>query len=432
MQPKTKKSRNIGKIILAFAVVTLCIFLILHKPLPAGFAKSKIDRVTLHVIEPVLRAVYYYPSRMFSKPTDMVWWTRLSLNGLAKVTGPITVFDHFLNIENKDWNGVPVRVFNPVNQTSATGGVVVFIHGGGFALGNVEMYDSLTRRIAKQMNTFVVSIEYRLSPETPFPGGLHDCENALAYLFENGAKEYGLDLNRVVVMGDSAGGNLATAVTQRRVARGQKPAIAGQVLLYPLLQLVDMQTVSYRYFHKRLDGFALVDPESVAYYYMFYAGIDMNEKKYLVPYVLTNGHVKPELKAKIDKKMSYEKVIETYPNYNNITIPKRWPIRESQEAQELLKDLLTNPDFSPMMRENLSGMPKSLVVTCEYDVLRDEGIIYAERLKKAGVPTTAVNYKNGFHAMLNMHNEVIEASNCLNDVISWTLQNIIINHPTHS
>lgn len=421
----TRPLSKIGSITFATIVIAFSILLVLHKPLPPGFCeKSTVDRVILHLFEPALRAIYYYPARyLFSTPENQIWWTRLSLNTLAKTMGPITIFDrHTVHVKDATWNGVHVKTYEPRLMKNATGGAVVFIHGGGFAIGSVEMYNGLTRRMAKEMNTFVVSIDYRLSPETVFPDNLFDCEKAVEYLFQNGNKEFGIDTKKIVVVGDSAGGNLATVIAQRRLEKGAEPKLAAQVLLYPLLQMVDLQMVSYRYFHKRLNGFAFVDPSSVAFYYMLYAGISLEKAKELVPAVLTNGHVKPEHRDRVDQVLSHRKFIESTHLYNLSKVPARWPIQESHEAQELLDPIIFNPDFSPLMRENLENLPKSLIVTCEYDTLRDEGMIYAERLKTAGVPTKLINLKNGFHAMLNMHNEITEASGCLTDVMDWILE----------
>ncbi|KAF1755430.1 hypothetical protein GCK72_021999 [Caenorhabditis remanei] len=421
----TKPLSKIGSITFATIVLAFSLLLILHKPLPPGFCeKSTIDRVILHLFEPILRAFYYYPSKyLFTSAENQIWWTRLSLNSLSKTMGPINVFDrHSVLVKDAVWNGVNVRTYEPRLLKNATGGAVVFIHGGGFAIGSVEMYTGLTRRMAKEMNTFVVSIDYRLSPETVFPENLFDCEKAVDYLFQNGAEEFGIDPKKVVIIGDSAGGNLATVIAQRRLEKKAEPKLAAQVLLYPLLQMVDLQMVSYRYFHKRLDGFAFVDPRSVAFYYMLYAGIPLEKAKELVPAVITNGHIKPEHRDRIDKILSHRSFIESTHLYNLSKVPERWEIQESSEAQDLLDPIIFNPYFSPLMRENLENLPKSLIVTCEFDTLRDEGMIYAERLKTAGVPTKLINLKNGFHAMLNMHNEITEASFCLTDVMSWILK----------
>uniref|UniRef100_A0A1I7T7I7 Abhydrolase_3 domain-containing protein n=1 Tax=Caenorhabditis tropicalis TaxID=1561998 RepID=A0A1I7T7I7_9PELO len=408
-------------------VTTILLFITgycLYKPLPEGFTVSKWDRAVMHVVEPALRVAYYYPSRMFSKASSMVHWTRGALNILSKTLGILVNTHGQIDIKWHNWNGTPVKVYRPIDNQTSTDGAILFIHGGGFALGNVEMYDSLVERMAYEMKTLFISIEYRLSPETVFPGGILDCEAAIDYFFQYGNAQFGVNTSKTVIMGDSAGGNLATVIAQRRAARNTLPKLAGQVLIYPLLQMADMQTISYRYFHARLNGYALVDPESVAYYYMFYAGIDMDEKAYLVPSVISNGHVAKHLQSDVEEMMSYKMVIESTRHYNNHSISERWEIEKNYEAQDLMEPFLTNPDFSPLMRKDLSNLPPTMVITCEFDILRDEGLIYAERLKASGVPTTAINYENGFHAMLNFHSELHEASKSVDDIERWTLNAI--------
>ncbi|KAK6034656.1 hypothetical protein COOONC_27828 [Cooperia oncophora] len=219
-------------------------------------------------------------------------------------------------------------------------------------------------------------------------------------------------------MGDSAGGNLVAAITQRRRDTNAKPDILGQVLLYPLLQLADFQSISYRYFFKHLEGTALVDPESVVYYYMFYVGIDMDKHGDLVKYVLSNGHISPQIREKVDKIIDYSSF--SYLNYGNDSLPERAPVVYSEEAQRRLAPFVANPYVAPLMQEDMSHLPPAFVMTCEYDVLRDEGILYAKRLKEAGVKVEARNYVNGFHAMLNFHHEIDEAAESLKDIVAWT------------
>ncbi|CAP34333.2 Protein CBG16012 [Caenorhabditis briggsae] len=419
---ESTRMRYIIVCVATIALLTTCYSL--YKPLPDGFTVSTWDRAVMHIVEPALRVTYYYPSHMFSKASSMVQWTRGALNFLSKSLGLLVNTHGEIEIKWQTWNGTPVKVYRPLNNQTSTDGVVLFIHGGGFALGNVDMYDSLVKRMAYEMKTLFISIEYRLSPETVFPGGILDCEAAIEHFIQYGPAQFGIDTSKMVIMGDSAGGNLATVIAQRRAARNASPKLAGQVLIYPLLQMADMQTASYRYFHSRLDGYALVDPESVAYYYMFYAGINMDEKAYLVPSVMSNGHVADHLKQEVDEIMSFEKTIEATRRYKNSSIPERWAVRPSHEAQQLMEPFLTNPDFSPMMRKDVSNLPPTMVVTCEFDVLRDEGLIYAHRLETAGVSTTTINYENGFHAMLNFHSELYEASKAVYDIEQWTLNAI--------
>ncbi|VDL69250.1 unnamed protein product [Nippostrongylus brasiliensis] len=376
-QGKAKHSRSLipgPRWILVTVLITFFLLYLIHRPLPSGLTKKPLDRFAIHIIEASLRVTYYWPSRLFPKASTMVWWTRSVLNALSPILGPWW-HDDFLVVETETWNGVTVRIFSP-RLNASSDGAVFFIHGGGWALGNIDVYDSLTRRIAKMLNVVVVSVEYRLSPETPYPGSLHDCEAALEYFLSVAQNKYGVDPQKIVMMGDSAGGNLVAAITQRR------------------------------------------HPESVAYYYMFYAGIDMDQHGSLVKSALVNGHVAPEHRAKVARVLDYESF--SHMNYRNETLSEREAVVYSLEAQRLLAPFITDPYFSPLMQEDLSDLPPAFVMTCEFDVLRDEGLMYAERLKAAGVRTDARNYENGFHAMLNFHHEIEEAADSLNDIVVWT------------
>jgi acetyl esterase len=111
--------------------------------------------------------------------------------------------------------------------------LIVFFHGGGFVICDIDIYDDMCRQLANDSGCALVSVEYRLAPETPFPGPLEDCYSALKYLAGQG-KELGFDAARLAVAGDSAGGNLATATAQLARDRGG-PKLRYQALLYPAL-----------------------------------------------------------------------------------------------------------------------------------------------------------------------------------------------------
>ncbi len=110
--------------------------------------------------------------------------------------------------------------------------VVVFFHGGGWVLSSIDGHDSLARRIAKRSGAMVVSVEYRLAPEHPFPAPHDDCWSVTRWLSEH-AGELGGDPTRLAVAGDSAGGNLAAGVALR--ARDEGVALAFQLLVYPCI-----------------------------------------------------------------------------------------------------------------------------------------------------------------------------------------------------
>lgn len=128
---------------------------------------------------------------------------------------------------------VPVRIYSPKAPSSGLRPGILEIHGGGFMLGNIAMMEAWCQRIAVEVDTVVVSVEYRLAPEQPFPAGLEDCYEALTW-FAAQAGEFGVDPARIAVAGQSAGGGLAAATALLARDRGGPP-ICFQLLEIPEL-----------------------------------------------------------------------------------------------------------------------------------------------------------------------------------------------------
>jgi acetyl esterase len=124
--------------------------------------------------------------------------------------------------------GVPIRIYRGNGPQT---GLVVYIHGGAFTLGSIGIMDNVARELAHAAGAVVVSVEYRLSPEHPYPAGLDDCEKVTRWALDN-AGRFDLTPAKVVLAGESAGGNLATAVTLR-LRDAAAVSVAGQVLIYP-------------------------------------------------------------------------------------------------------------------------------------------------------------------------------------------------------
>lgn len=125
---------------------------------------------------------------------------------------------------------IPVRVYRPPTETEAPPPVVLFFHGGGWSVGDLDSYDGTARRHAADADAVVVSVDYRLAPEHPYPAAVDDVWAATQWVAEH-ADELGVDASRLAVAGDSAGGNLAAVVAQ--LARESGPAIRFQLLWYP-------------------------------------------------------------------------------------------------------------------------------------------------------------------------------------------------------
>ena len=226
---------------------------------------------------------------------------------------------------------LPVRVY-----ASEHGGIrpaLVYFHGGGWVLGNLDTHDAVCRALAKESGAVVISVDYRLSPEHKFPSAVEDAHAATLWVAAN-AERLGIDARRIAVGGDSAGGNMATVVALRfRDAGG--PALASQVLFYPVTDLSSLETASHR---ELGDG-----------YFLTGAAMDWFRGHYL---------------ASIDHK--------------------------------------SHPEVSPLLAPDLSGLPPALVITAEFDPLRDEGEAYAQRLQQAGVPVTATRYPGMIHGFVSM------------------------------
>jgi acetyl esterase len=225
---------------------------------------------------------------------------------------------------------IPVRVYTP--EVRGPFPALVYFHGGGFALGSIDLgTDVLCRVLANRAGCVVVSVDYRLAPEHRFPAGLEDAYAATCWTAEQAARIQ-VDPDRLAVGGDSAGGNLATGVCLLARERSG-PRIACQVMLYPVTTT------------------ALDSPSW-----------DENEG-----YVMTRAFV--------------SRLLDYY-------------FRSKADAR--------SPYVAPLLAEDLSGLPRALVITAEYDPLRDEGEAYARRLQEAGVPVRVKRYEGMIHGFMTM------------------------------
>jgi acetyl esterase len=136
--------------------------------------------------------------------------------------------------------GLRVRALIPGDSPS---GIIVYCHGGGWALMSIDDYDTLGRHVAQETNCTVVLVDYRLAPEHPYPAAVDDVWLALDWADRNRDTLSGNSQAPLIIAGDSAGGNLAAVVTQRAHAQGT-PKIAQQLLIYPVTQ-ADLNTSSY-------------------------------------------------------------------------------------------------------------------------------------------------------------------------------------------
>lgn len=146
---------------------------------------------------------------------------------------------------------IPIRVYTPHAAVGESHGVLVWLHGGGWVIGDLETADPTCRSLARRAGCVVVSVDYRLAPEHPAPAALDDCMSALTWTVEN-FELLGVDASKVAVGGDSAGGNLAALVCQR-VRDEFGPEIDFQLLVYPATDL----TLAHASIEENAEGYYL-------------------------------------------------------------------------------------------------------------------------------------------------------------------------------
>jgi acetyl esterase len=239
-----------------------------------------------------------------------------------------------------DADGVAVRLYRPNDRDDL--GLLVFLHGGGWVIGNLDSHDNLCRILANSSGHAILAVEYRLAPEHQFPAPLEDAVTATRWAHANAAS-LGCDPDRLAIGGDSAGGNMAIVVGQLAPV-----PLRYQLLVYPATDL----TCSFPSFEENAAG--------------------------------------PQLTA----------------------AGMRWFINH------YLGGTLTNPTdprVSPHFAADhvVAASPPTMMITAQYDPLRDEGDAYANRLAALGVPTSHVRFNgmhHGFFSLADFYDDAIAAN----------------------
>jgi acetyl esterase len=171
-------------------------------------------------------------------------------------------------------DGIRIRTYR--NNAPPTG-LVVYFHGGGHCIGSIGLMDNMARELAHGAGAAVVSVEYRLAPEHPFPAGLDDCEAVTRWALANTAR-FDVPATRVAVGGESAGGNLAAAVSLRLRGNAEVP-LAAQVLMYPG---VDANSMEHRSKEEFL-GIVLTRKQKDFFWASYSGGRDLARDQFATP-----------------------------------------------------------------------------------------------------------------------------------------------------
>lgn len=242
--------------------------------------------------------------------------------------GQIPSTEEVHEIRDVQAGSIPCRLYRPSAHTNL--GLLVFFHGGGWVIGDLNSHDGVCRSLANKSGHAVLAVDYRLAPEYKFPAAYDDCAAALKWAHDN-STSLGIDNTRMAVGGDSAGGNLAAAVALAEIV-----PLKFQMLIYPA---VDMQMNS--------------------------PSINENANAPILTKAVMTWFVNHYMNNDADRK---------------------------------------NMKASPMIAsdELLKRMPPAIVITAEFDPLRDEGEAFGKRLVENGVSATITRYNGAFHGFFNM------------------------------
>jgi acetyl esterase len=238
-------------------------------------------------------------------------------------------------IREVDAGGVLCRLYRPSASTNL--GLLVFFHGGGWVIGDLNSHDGVCRSLANKSGHAILAVDYRLAPEHKFPAAFDDCAAALKWAHANAAS-LGIDNSRIAVGGDSAGGNLAAAV-----ALAELVPLKFQLLIYPAVDLT-----------------------------MSSPSIDENATAPILTKAVMAWFVNHYVRNDADR-----------------------------------KDMKASPMVAT--DELLKRMPPAIVITAQFDPLRDEGEDYGRRLVENGVNCTITRYNGAFHGFFNMITQLDDA-----------------------
>lgn len=272
---------------------------------------------------------------------------------LQELRGPIEnvykIINHVIPTKTHE---IPVRIYQPNESHDLP--LMMYFHGGGHVLGNLDSYDNLCRSLANRTQCLIVSVDYRRAPEYKYPADQDDAYFATVWTIKN-ASEFNGDPSIIFVAGDSAGGNLAAQVCIR-ARDNHELKISGQILIYPELDLTYSQPSIELY----KTGY-LLTKDAMCWFHQQY------------------------LPKNIDRSV---------------------------------------PNVSPFFADK-KNLPPAIILTAQFDPLRDEGEEYAKQLKQAGVQVVHKRYEGMIHGFI-LYPEHVNAANEARNDIGREVQNLLI------
>ncbi|WP_430487725.1 alpha/beta hydrolase [Priestia flexa] len=281
---------------------------------------------------------------------------RASMGWLNRDVTTTEITTELISIPSKEHN-IPARIYRPISNGILP--AVVFFHGGGFIGGSLKTVENPCKALAEKAQAAVVSVDYRLAPEHPFPAGLEDCLATVSWVHEN-AENLGINKEQLAVCGDSAGGNLAAVCSLLDSQQGTN-RIKYQALIYPVVNPGRIDTEDHRW--------------------------DINEYEVFHHHELIKGVI----------------------------------LALAGSSSMLNKLYLQGADVtdirvSPLLADDLNGLPETLIINAEYDYLRLQAEAYARKLARSGVKTKMIQYKGMDHAFIDKIGDYPQAEDCINEI----------------
>ncbi|KAL8615314.1 hypothetical protein ACOMHN_038053 [Nucella lapillus] len=362
------------------------VHLVLQRPLPPGlpepekirwldesgrFALSVSSLLQYFHINPGHEGLKIFINTLFAFMFNPLPWQR---------PDPVT-----LTVCQDVYEGVPVSLYTPHKEVSSTPTqpTIIYFHGGGWTWLSVGVYDGPLKHLANKTRVKVIAVEYRKAPQYVFPAAYEDCLKVTQYVVKN-ARQLGVRQDAIMVAGDGAGGNLAAAV-----ALAMRGKLAMQILINPALQALNFATPSYQDNARLLPGITSAEKEATNW--LRYAGATSR----FLPTLLTNQHVSQGHVTRLHSHLDSRKRL---PAYLNLT--KRHTASSRRAKANVAKDMdvrIIDPRFCPMLTPDVTGVANAYVIASQYDVLRDEAVMYAHRLLENNVKVKLKYYPNAFH-----------------------------------
>ena len=331
---------------------------------PAGVNPQAWQRLKPHVRYLLERIARKPRPAMQSLPFDLARQAYAAGSGVLESDAPHLPRVQELRIPRRDASTMPARLYAPQAQSAGILPVLLYYHGGGFVVGSVDTHDTTCRALSQQSGCAVISVDYRLAPEHPFPAAFNDAWDAVSWLWQQAAT-LGLDAHRIAVGGDSAGGTLAAACAIQAAKEGLL-AYAQSSFAACAIQAAKAQI-------------------PIKLQLLFYPGMQAAAS---TPsrQLYANGFLLSEAQLQ-------------WMFANAVRSPRDY----------------TDWRFSPVLADDIAGIAPLWLGLAECDPIVDDSLLWADKLRCAGVPVQLELYHGVIHEFIKMGRAIPEAHQALHD-----------------